>query len=147
MTQSTIARPTPGQLTTTPARRRLRRAATITAALVAAVLDWIFCTRVLGLELIVDQGAGPQPVLLPFVALAPIASGLTGWALLALLERFLGHRGRTAWRVIAVCVMVLSCWSPLFMAQSTSTALSLVSMHLLVGLVLITGLAGPRHRS
>jgi hypothetical protein len=144
MTNATIAQRTSELTTPTPVRRRLRRAAAILIALVVAVLDWVVCTQALGLDLMVDQGAGPQPVLLPLVAVAPIASGLTGWALLALLERLSPSNGRTAWRIIAACVMVLSNWSPLTMAQSTSTAIALVSMHLLVGLVLIIGLAGKR---
>jgi hypothetical protein len=146
MTNATITRPT-YDLTPSPVRRRLRRAATILIALAIAVLDWIVCTRALGLDLMVDQGAGPQPVLLPFVAIAPIASGLTGWALLALLERLSPSKGRTAWRIVAACVMVLSNWSPLTMALSAGTAIALVSMHLLVGLVLIIGLAGLPRRS
>lgn len=128
----------------TPNRRRLRRGATIVAAIAVAVLDWVVCSKIIGLDLMVDQGAGPQPVLLPMVALAPIASGLTGWALLALLERLAGARGRTAWRVIAAVVLVLSNTSPILMALSPGTAAALVSMHVLVGLTLIIGLAGLR---
>lgn len=128
----------------TPGSRRLRRGATIVTAIVVAVLDWVVCSKIIGLDLMVDQGAGPQPVLLPMVALAPIASGLTGWALLALLERLAGARGRTAWRVIAAVVLVLSNTSPILMALSPGTAAALVSMHVLVGLTLIIGLAGLR---
>lgn len=125
--------------------RRLRRLLTIGIAVVAALVLWLLPTQVVGTDLTVDQGMGRQPVLVPLVLAAPILSGFTGWGLLALLERLFGRRGRTAWRVIAIVVMVLSCTSPLLAATSVGTAGWLVAMHLVVGLILIIGFA-PRRR-
>ena len=126
-------------------RRRIRRLLTIGIAVVAALVLWLLPTQVVGTDLTVDQGMGRQPVLVPLVLAAPILSGFTGWGLLALLERLFGRRGRTAWRVIAIVVMVLSCTSPLLAATSVGTAGWLVAMHLVVGLILIIGFA-PRRR-
>lgn len=122
------------------ARRRLGRALSIVIALLIALADWAFCTGVLRLELIVDQGFGPSPVRPALVAAAPILSGLTGWGLLAVLERVLPQRGTRIWTIIAAVVCVLSCWSPITMALAPSTGIALVSMHLLVGAALIIGL-------
>ncbi|HEY9293349.1 MAG TPA: DUF6069 family protein [Microlunatus sp.] len=119
--------------------RRLRRGATIVVALIAALLDWLICTKIIGLSLIVDQGFGPTEVMPALVAAAPILSGLSAWALLAILERATPARAGTIWRIVAVIVMILSLYSPITMALATSTAIALVSMHLVVGVILIIG--------
>lgn len=124
---------------------RLRRVATIATGVVAALLDWVLCTQLIGHTLIVDQGIGPQPVKLAFVLAAPVVAGLSGWLLLAIMERLFPVRGRAAWRIVAGGVLVLSLWSPLSTAQSASTAVWLASMHVIVGLIIIVGLA-PRRR-
>ena len=134
----------PEAATRTAAKRRLLRAATIAVALIAGLLDWLVCTKLIGMQLIVDQGAGPTAVLPALVAAAPILSGLSGWALLAILERATPARATRIWRIVAVIVMILSLYSPITAATSTPTAIALVSMHLVVGAILIIGLPRPR---
>jgi hypothetical protein len=125
--------------------RRLRRAGTIVIAIAVALLDWVICAKIIGVDLIVNQGTGDQLVSPLLVIATPIIAGLTGWLLLAILERFV-RSGAAAliWRIIAAVVLLLSLYSPLTMAQSVATTVCLVSMHLLVGAVLIIGL--PRWR-
>ncbi|WP_157683596.1 DUF6069 family protein [Microlunatus soli] len=122
------------------AARRIRRAVTILIAVLVAMIDWVICTQLVGLDLMVDQGAGPTPVNPLLVGLAPVLSGLSGWALLAILERINRRRGPTIWMIIAIVVAVLSCWSPWAMALSVSIAVALTSMHVLVGATVIIGM-------
>lgn len=130
------------------AARRIRRAATILVAVLVAIIDWVVCSRLIGLQLMVDQGTGPILVSPIQIVAAPIVSGLTGWGLLAILERISPQRGARSWMIIAIVIAVLSCWSPLTMALSVSTAIALASMHLLVGATLIIGMmiSGSRRR-
>lgn len=131
-----------------PAARRIRRAATILVAVLVALLDWIVCSQLIGLHLMVDQGAGPTLVSPVQIVAAPILSGLTGWGLLAILERISPQRSARIWMIIAIVIAVLSCWSPLMMALSVPTAVALASMHILVGATLIIGMmiSGSRRR-
>ncbi|QDP95852.1 hypothetical protein FOE78_08020 [Microlunatus elymi] len=147
MTQRTAAREdTAPEVTTAQgntagaARRRLLRAGTIAVALIAALLDWVICTKIIGLTLMVDQGFGPTEVMPLLVAAAPILSGLAAWALLAILERLTPARATTIWRIVALVILALSLYSPITAAISISTATALVSMHLVVGAILIIGL-------
>jgi hypothetical protein len=124
--------------------RRARRALVILAALAAALLDWVLWAKIIGADLVVDQGFGPQAVQPVLVAAAPILSGLSAWLLLAFLERFAGRRATTVWRVIAAVVLLGSLWSPITMALSVTAAIALVSMHVVVGAIFIAGLPGRR---
>ncbi|QGN31599.1 DUF6069 family protein [Microlunatus sp. Gsoil 973] len=123
---------------------RARRAIVILIALTAALLDWVLCAKIIGTDLVVDQGFGPQVVHPVLVAAAPIISGLAAWLLLAVLEHFLGRRAATVWRVIAGVVLIGSLWSPITMALSVPAAIALVSMHVVVGTTFIVGLPGRR---
>jgi hypothetical protein len=142
MTGIDVTEPVPAP---SPARRRAGRALTIVIALLVGLADWLVCTVILRMDLMVDQGTGPSAVQPGLVSAAPILSGLTGWALLAILERISARRGDRAlgtriWTIIAIVVCLLSCFSPIVMALSVPTAIALVSMHLLVGATLIVGL-------
>lgn len=119
---------------------RLRRSAVVVIALAVALADWVLCTKIIGVDLVVDQGFGDQVVSPVLIMAAPVASGLVGWLLLAILEHFARDRAAVIWRVIAAVVLAGSLYSPITMAQSVAAAIVLVSMHLLVGAVLIIGL-------
>jgi len=119
---------------------RLRRAVVIVVALAVAMADWFVTARLIGIDLVVDQGSGPQPIKPALVAAAPVVSGILGWLLLAILERTANRRAALIWRVTAAVVLALSLLSPITMAQSVPTMIALLSMHLLVGVILIVGL-------
>lgn len=121
---------------------RLRRSGVVLIAVLAALADWVLCAKIIGVDLVVDQGFGDQVVSPVLIVAAPVISGLAGWLLLAILEHFTRSRAAMIWRVIAVVVLAASLYSPITMAQSVAAAIVLVSMHLLVGTVLIIGLPG-----
>lgn len=116
----------------------------VAGAVVAAVAIWVIAVPVFGLELVAPPGpdeTAPQAV--PFVAvvMASLVASLAGWALLAVLERFLS-RARTVWTVVASIVMVLSLAGPLLGDAGVPVAcrITLALMHVSVGAVLITQL-------
>ena len=119
---------------------RSRRAGVILLAVAVAMADWFVSTRLIGLDLIVHQGSGDQQIRPVLVAAAPVISGLLGWLLLAVLERAIPRRAALIWRVVAVIVLAASLLSPITMAESVATMITLISMHLLVGAILIIGL-------
>jgi len=102
--------------------------------------DWFVSTRLIGLDLIVHEGSGDQQIRPVLVAAAPVISGLLGWLLLAVIERAIPRRAALIWRVVAVVVLAASLLSPITMAESVATMITLISMHLLVGAILIIGL-------
>ncbi|MEV5893450.1 DUF6069 family protein [Nonomuraea fuscirosea] len=122
-----------------PARSRVRRLLTVLGAAVAAVAVWVLAVPVAGTELIVRMGAGTQPVGPVAVVLAGLAAGLAGWALLAVLERVTAKAGRI-WTITALAVLALSLTGPLGSATGPAATLVLLSMHLVVGAVVILGL-------
>ena len=127
--------------------RRLRRVGVVLLALAVALADWFVTARLIGIDLEVSQGSGSQPIQPALVAAAPVVSGLLGWVLLAILERTARHRATLIWRCIAAVVLAVSLLSPITMAQSAATMGVLLSMHLLVGAILIVGLPLPAGRS
>jgi hypothetical protein len=120
--------------------RRLRRAATLVAAAVAATIVWIVCVPVLGIDLTVNAGGAAQAVTLPSVIIVPILTGGVAWALLALFERMLRH-GRRVWLIVACVVLALALLEPLAMMASPTVLVSLLALHLVTGATLVTGLA------
>lgn len=119
---------------------RLRRAGVILLAAAVAMADWFISTRLIGLDLIVNQGRGNQQIQPALVIGGAIVPGLCGWLLLAILERAVPRRATIVWRVIATVVLAVSLLSPITLAQSISTMISLLSMHFLVGAIMIIGL-------
>ena len=71
---------------------------------------------------------------------AALVAGLLGWLLLAGLDRR-AARARTAWTAVALLVLAVSLALPLAAATTTSAAVGLVVLHLVVGAVVIPGLA------
>jgi Family of unknown function (DUF6069) len=117
-----------------------RRASTVAAAVLAAVIVWLVAVPVAGLELRVLLGGAIQEVGIGSVVTVSLLATLIGWGLLALLERLLPARARTAWTAIAGSVLVLSLAGPLTGGTTPAVAATLALMHLAVGAVMILGL-------
>ncbi|GAT70145.1 hypothetical protein PS9374_05825 [Planomonospora sphaerica] len=118
----------------------LRRPLTVIGAPVAALAVWALAVPVAGTVLTVRTGGGTQQVGPVSVVVASLLAGLAGWALLAVLERFASRPGRI-WTITALAVLALSLFGPLGGAVGTAATLVLVLLHLLVGAVLVLGLA------
>ncbi|NEA28162.1 DUF6069 family protein [Actinomadura bangladeshensis] len=140
MSGTPLTRPTPTR------RTRIRRAATVAATILAALALWTLTVPVAGLAPSAETGGRPQPIGAAAVVTATLAAGLAAWALLALLERTTARPRRT-WTITALAVLALSLTGPLSSATDTESLLVLTALHLLVGAVLIPGLASSaRHR-
>ncbi|GAA4609004.1 hypothetical protein BJY16_007118 [Actinoplanes octamycinicus] len=126
----------------TRSRRRTGRLITIAAAIAGALLLWTVSDLWGGLDLTVRQGGTLQPVGPAAVAGTALVAGLAAWALLAVLERTVRHPVRT-YRIITSILLVLSLAGPLA-GVGAGTRLTLLGMHLTVGLALIIGLPGRR---
>ncbi|MCF6467723.1 hypothetical protein FAF44_04765 [Nonomuraea sp. MG754425] len=113
---------------------------TVVGAPAAALAVWALAVPVAGTTLTVRTGAGTQPVGPGSVLVASLLAGLAGWALLAVLERFVSRPGRT-WTIVALTVLVLSLLGPSGSAVGAAAMLVLALMHLVVGAVLVLGLA------
>ncbi|MEU4441489.1 DUF6069 family protein [Micromonospora chalcea] len=123
---------------TRPTRRRVRLL-TVLAATVATLLGWVVAVPLAGVELTARTGSDVQRVTPVAVAVSTLLAGLSGWALLALLER-LTARARTVWTVVAGLVLLVSLLGPLGGGVGRAATLTLVAFHLVAGTVLITGL-------
>lgn len=126
--------------------RWAKRLAVVVGAVAAAVGVWLIAVLLLRVDLLVSPGGMPvQQIGVGAVVVVSLLGGLTGWAVLAALER-LSRRGRTIWTIIAVALLVASLAGPITSAVNTAATVILVLMHLIVGVVLIIGLriAGAR---
>ncbi|MBV8300420.1 MAG: hypothetical protein JOY68_00675 [Candidatus Dormibacteraeota bacterium] len=136
MAVATAAAPTLGARTHSPRRRLL----IIVAGAAAAALIWAVAVPATGGQLLVRFGSGaPQAVSLEFVLAGSLTAPLLGWALLAWLERRTSQ-ARTVWTRIAALLLLVSFALPLAAGISTSTKLTLLLMHGVVGSVVIVGL-------
>ena len=124
-----------------PRRRRFRRAGAVIAAPALAVLVWVVCVSVAGVDLAVGEGATAMTIGIAPILIVPLLAGGAAWGLLSLLERR-ARRGRAAWTIIAWTVLVVSLLGPVTMAATLATMVSLIVMHLVVGTTLILGLGG-----
>ncbi|MYR31658.1 hypothetical protein GTW20_05085 [Nocardiopsis alba] len=118
------------------------------AAAVAALLVWVVSTPLLGVELVVPgQGdAEPMEIGPGMIVGMSLASGLVGWGLLALLERFTS-KGTLIWTIIAAIVLAGSMLSPLAMPGIDGAVRVILSlMHIVVGLIVIIGYRIPNSR-
>ncbi|MEV4807122.1 DUF6069 family protein [Nonomuraea sp. NPDC049421] len=120
--------------------KSLRRLLTVGGAAVAALVVWAVAVPLAGVALTVQMGGGLQEVGPVSVVVASLVIGLAGWALLAVLERVTSRPGRV-WTVVAPAVLVLSLLGPLGRAVGGAAMSVLVVMHLVVGGVLVGGLA------
>ncbi|MFG1616065.1 DUF6069 family protein [Nonomuraea wenchangensis] len=117
-----------------------KRILTVAGASAAALAVWVLAVPVAGITLTVRMGAGTQLVGPGLVLVASLLAGLAGWALLAVLERLASRPGRN-WTVVALVVLVLSLLGPVGGAAGAAALLVLALMHLVVGAVLVLGLA------
>jgi hypothetical protein len=126
-------------------RRTGRSAATTVAAVLAAIGVWAVSVPVAGIDLTV--GAGPQARTIgpASVAVTALLAGAVGWALLAFLQGRT-RRGTRTWRITAWTVLGLSLLGPLSMGAAGGTLVSLIVMHVAVGVTLIVGLAPADNR-
>ncbi len=120
---------------------RLRRTATVVASAAVGAASWAVATQLAGVRLGVQfPPADPSTVGVAATAGAAVAATTLGWALLALLEtRVL--RPRRSWIGTALAVVMASLAFPLAFATGASALLGLVTIHLAVATVAITGLA------
>ncbi|GAA2247737.1 DUF6069 family protein [Streptomyces indiaensis] len=122
-----------------PRKRRLGVAA---LAVLAPVLVWLVADPLLGHPLRIadgtrtlDIGAGP-------VAVAALLASLSGWGLLAALERFGVRHARLIWTGVACAVLALSFLPCTGDGMDGGNRASLALMHLAVAAVLIPGYGG-----
>lgn len=116
------------------------RAASAAAAVAAAAAVWALAVPALGIHLLVRFGGGsPQTVGGGLVAGAALAASLSGWALLALLERRT-RRARAIWTAAAIVVTAASLSLPLSAGVTAAATTALILMHLAVAAVLIPAL-------
>lgn len=121
-------------------RRRTTRATTVAAAALVGVGAWVVAVPILGLALRVKTAGHPlMTVGLPQVVLTALVMALSGWAMLAILERATSRAG-TIWTAVATAVLVLSYAAPLTAGDAPAATTVLVLMHTVVGLTLIGGL-------
>jgi hypothetical protein len=125
-----------------PTRTSLsRNAITVAGATAGALVLWAVETRLLGVDLAVGTGDVVQPVTGVSVAATALVAGLAATLTAWLLVRVAPRHCRTGWTVLASVVLLVSLLGPLG-ATSPAAVVSLVALHLLVGLTLLFGLRG-----
>ncbi len=112
---------------------------TVLGAMAAGIAVWTVIDPLMGVDLEVKTGGSTQAVSQLAVALTCLLVGLAGWATLSALERF-AHRPRNAWIAVAGVVLALSLLGPLG-AVSAAAKVGLLVLHLVVGGILLVGLA------
>ena len=107
----------------------------------AAALAWIVEVPLLGIHLNFRFGDGHiQTIAIGQVIGVAVAASLSGWLLLALLERRAPH-ARLLWTTIALAALAASLALPLAFATTTSAVVGLIVMHVTVGAVVIPAMA------
>jgi Family of unknown function (DUF6069) len=129
-------------------RRSRARALCAVGGAAAAAIAWAIEVPLMGIRLSIRfGGAHPQTVVAAQVIGAALAAGLIGWLLLAALDRR-ASSPRATWTGIALLVLAVSLALPLAAATTTSAAIGLVVLHLVVGAAVIPGMASTaRSRS
>lgn len=129
----------------TGTRRRLGRAATVGGA-VAITTACFLVARAIGADFtITDPGEGkvPHTFVAPEIAMVTAIIGLLGWLTLAALERW-ARRPRKIWGGLALGIVLLSLVPIWIERATTETRLSLVVVHLAVGVGLLPFLRTDR---
>ncbi|MEU1590667.1 DUF6069 family protein [Micromonospora sp. NPDC005710] len=121
----------------------LGRAAVAAGAIVVAVAEFALVHSAAGVDLAVRTGTSTRQITVASVVVATAVAALTGWALLAALERGT-DRFRVWWTWIAVAVLLLSLVVGPPSGVGGGAKATLALLHLSVGLILIVGL--PRAR-
>lgn len=108
--------------------------AVVAAGVAAGLVVWAV-VRLLGVDLTVESGSGTTQVDVVDVLLATLVAGLAAWGVFALLLRW--RRARW-WPFVGSTALAISIIGPSYLADGIS-AVSLICMHIIVGVVLITG--------
>jgi FtsH-binding integral membrane protein len=108
--------------------------AVVAAGMAAGLVVWAV-VRLLGVELTVESGSGTTQVDVVDVLLATLVAGLAAWGVFALLLR---RRRARWWPFVGSTALAISMLGPSYLADGIS-AVSLICLHILVGVVLITG--------
>jgi hypothetical protein len=115
----------------------LRSAGVVLVAVVVALAVWAV-VRLLGVDLTVGKGPDTSQVGALDLVLATVVAGLAAWGVHHLLAR----NARTArwWPFVGSTAIAVSMLGPSYLADGAAAA-ALISMHLIVGAVLIGGFA------
>ena len=108
--------------------------AVVAAGVATALVAWAVI-RLLGVDLTLKEGAAMSQVGAVDVLLASLVAGLAAWGVYALLARWRRVRW---WPFIGSTALAISITGPSYLADGIS-AVSLICLHVLVGVVLITG--------
>jgi hypothetical protein len=115
----------------------LRNAGVVLAAAVAALAIWALA-RLLDVELTVGKGADPSQVGPVDVLLTTVVAGLLAWAAHSLLAR--SPRTARWWPFVGSTAIAVSILGPNYLADGAA-AVALITMHVVVGFILIWGFA------
>ncbi|SCE91898.1 DUF6069 family protein [Micromonospora mirobrigensis] len=127
---------------TRPSRRT--RPLAVLAVTCATVAVWAVAVPLAGVDLVARSGGADRTVGPGAVAGTTLLVGLAGWAVLALLERRT-RRARSIWTGLALAVLLVSLLPPLAEGVGTAAKLTLVTMHLVAGLLVpALGRTAPR---
>jgi len=114
-----------------------KSAGVVVVAALAALAIWAV-VRLLGVELTVGKGPDPSHVGAVDVLVTTLVVGLAAWAV----HRVLARTARTArwWPFVGSTAIAVSMLGPSYLADGPA-AVALISMHLVVGAILIAGLS------
>ena len=127
-------------------KRSWARAAAAAGGAAAAAIAWSIEVPLLGIRLSIRVGGmHPRARVAGQVVGTALVAGLLGWLLLAGLDRRT-PRSRTAWTRAALLVLAVSLALPLAAATTTSATIGLIVLHLVVGAVVIPGMARTARR-
>ncbi|WP_329330471.1 DUF6069 family protein [Streptomyces luteogriseus] len=122
--------------------RRRRRLSVTALTVLAPVLVWVVADPLLGHRLRIADGEQTLAIGAVPVAVVALVASLSGWGLLATLERLGVRRARALWTGVAGAVLAVSFLPFLGGGMDGGTRVSLALMHLAVAAVLIPGLGG-----
>ena len=108
--------------------------AVVAAGMVAGLVVWAV-VRLLAVELTVESGSGTSQVSIADVLVTALIAGLLAWRVFALLLR---RRRARWWPFIGSTALAISMLGPSYLVDGSS-AVSLICLHVVVGVVLITG--------
>jgi hypothetical protein len=108
--------------------------AVVAAGMAAGLVVWAV-VRLLGVDLTVESGSGTTQVDVVDVLVTTLVVGLAAWGVFALLLR---RRRARWWPFVGSTALAISIIGPSYLADGSS-AISLICVHVIVGVVLITG--------
>lgn len=117
------------------------------AAALAPVLVWLAVDPLLGHRVQIADGEQTLDIGAGAVVVVALLASLSGWGLLAALERFGVRRARAIWSVVAGVVLAVSFLPLIGDGMDGRTRAALALMHLAVAAVLIPGLGGRSLRT